>query len=77
MCFPVIQIDVADYCEKISTDISLVTDVYEHALMAVVPRPRYLFGIASHWVWLIQFMPEWMSDWLLALKRAVPLAARV
>lgn len=48
-------------------DTKPVIDAYIHALTASYPHARYLVG---NWIWLaliIQSLPEWISDRILAL----------
>jgi hypothetical protein len=43
-----------------------VVDAYEHALLACIPRVRYVVGTDALLLWLpLQWMPEWFSDHVL------------
>jgi len=43
-----------------------VVDAYQHALLGTYPRARYLVGFDAKFIWMpIQWMPEWLGDWLL------------
>jgi len=49
-----------------SSRVSDVLDAYEHALLGVRPRARYVVGNDARFFWLpIQAMPEWLGDWIL------------
>src|SRR6218665_1414521 len=41
-----------------------VVDAYEHALLGLYPRARYLVGWDARVVVWIQALPEWIGDWL-------------
>src|SRR6218665_171327 len=49
---------------QVSERFSDVVDAYEHALLGLYPRARYLIGWDARVVVWIQALPEWMGDWL-------------
>jgi len=59
-----------------------VVDVYEHAVLAVRPRARYVVGHDARFLWLpIQALPEWLGDSVLRAvfnnhSSAIPAAAK-
>ena len=63
---------------KASDRFSDVVDAYEHALLGLYPRARYVVGWDA-WVFIwIQALPEWMADWLsVHLYSNMPLPACV
>lgn len=63
---------------KGSERFSDVVDAYEHALLGLYPRARYVVGWdATLFIW-IQALPEWLGDWLFSqLYSDSPLPARV
>ena len=60
----------------VSERIHDVLDAYEHALLGLYPRARYIVGKDAKYIWLpIQAMPEWMGDAFLRLvskNRPIP-----
>jgi len=43
-----------------------VVDAYQHALLGLYPRARYMVGADAKYIFLpIQWMPEWLGDWAL------------
>jgi len=56
--------------KQLPSDLSPVVDVYEHALLASYPRPRYLVGNGAAFIAVLAMMPEYISDWLLSLTMA-------
>lgn len=49
-----------------STRPSDVVDAYEHALLALFPRERYVVGRDARYVFIpIHSLPEWLGDWIL------------
>ena len=64
----------------VSDKIQDVVDAYEHALLGMYPRARYVVGKDAKLVWLpIQAMPEWLGDGLLRLlakNRPIPKALK-
>lgn len=63
---------------KATERFSDVVDAYEHALLGLCPRARYLVGWdAKLFIWM-QALPEWMGDWLvLQMHSDTPLPACV
>ena len=64
-----------------STRLSDVLDAYEHALLGVYPRARYVVGKDARFLWLpIQALPEWLGDWILeslsGKNRPIPAAVK-
>ena len=57
------------FIERVSSErISDVVDAYEHAVLGLVPRSRYLIGFDANYVWIpIGFLPEWLGDLILDL----------
>ena len=55
-----------------------VVNAYESALLASYPRARYVVGLDARCLWIPtgSWMPEWLSDYLLAHQnnRPVPQA---
>jgi NAD(P)-dependent dehydrogenase (short-subunit alcohol dehydrogenase family) len=48
-----------------SYDFDKVVDAYQHALLGLFPRARYMVGADAKFIFLpIQWMPEWMGDWV-------------
>ena len=47
------------------SDLSPVVDAYEHALLAIYPRPRYTVGSGTSLMALLAALPESIGDWLL------------
>ena len=54
--------------DKLASDrISDVVDAYEHALLGVFPRARYVVGLDARFFFMpLQKLPEWLSDWIQA-----------
>src|SRR6218665_1530859 len=54
-----------------------VVDAYEHALLGLFPRARYMVGRDAVFIYLpIQWLPEWLGDWIFAkLDPDLPLPA--
>jgi NAD(P)-dependent dehydrogenase (short-subunit alcohol dehydrogenase family) len=53
--------------EMASPRVDDVVDAYQHALLGTYPRARYLVGFDAKFIWMpLQWMPEWLGDWLLA-----------
>lgn len=54
-----------------------VVDAYEHALLGLFPRARYMVGRDAVFIYLpIQWLPEWLGDWVFAkLDTDLPLPA--
>jgi len=49
-----------------SPRVSDVVNAYEHALLGLYPRARYVIGFDAKYIWLpLQWMPEWMGDMIL------------
>ena len=56
---------VTGYTRFGSTRFEDVVDAYEHALLSLYPRPRYVVGWDARILGRIMiYAPEWMSDWL-------------
>jgi len=60
-----------------SDRITDVVDAYEHALLGLFPRARYMVGRDAIFLYLpIQWMPEWLGDWVFEkLDTNIPLPA--
>jgi len=65
--------------EVSSARLNGVIDAYEHALLELCPRARYVVGNEARFLWLpIQALPEWLGDWILAsLNKNRPIPAAV
>uniref|UniRef100_A0A8C5MCE3 Uncharacterized protein n=1 Tax=Leptobrachium leishanense TaxID=445787 RepID=A0A8C5MCE3_9ANUR len=63
-----------DHIAKIcNTDLSLVTDCMEHALMAVYPRKRYSAGWDAKLIYLpLSYFPSVVTDFLLSIGMPKP-----
>ena len=58
--------DIGDLEKITSSRLSDVLDAYEHALLGVYPRTRYVVGNDARFLWLpVQALPEWLADWIL------------
>ena len=71
----VLKADVEKYLKLGSSDLCPVVDAYEHALMARVPRPRYLVGPKAFLWRILPLLPEWLLDKLIEAgnpDRAIP-----
>jgi len=54
-----------EWINQPSTRVDRVVDAYQHALLGVYPRARYVVGFDAKFVWLpLQWMPEWLGDWM-------------
>ena len=54
----------------ISTRPDDVVDTYEHALLAVFPRTRYLVGLDARYVlYFVTCLPERLGDWIVTKLR--------
>jgi 11-cis-retinol dehydrogenase len=60
-----------------SSRVSIVTDVFEHAILGRYPRARYVIGADAKFLFVpVAMLPEWLCDWILAtLDRNKPLPA--
>ena len=57
----------------VSDKLSDVIDTYEHALLARFPRARYVVGKDAKYFFLpMQWMPEWLGDWIMHLQSPLP-----
>jgi len=62
--------------DKISDKTWQVVDAYEHALLGMFPRARYMVGADAKFLWMpLQYMPEWLGDWLLMVLFKPPTPA--
>jgi len=53
-----------------------VVDAYEEALLALMPRARYLIGADANYFWLpLQMLPERLGDWILEYLAKPPIPA--
>ena len=65
-----VKTDVEEnYVNKGTGDISPVVDAYEHALLARVPRTRYLIGPTRHLFRVVAMLPDWLGDRLIGEPR--------
>ena len=64
MCVCVSGLKRIAEAEKVASPrIGEVTDAYEHALLGVYTRARYVVGRGAWFFWLpIQALPEWLGD---------------
>jgi NAD(P)-dependent dehydrogenase (short-subunit alcohol dehydrogenase family) len=64
-------------CRVTSTRVSDVVDAYEHAILGLHPRARYVVGNDARYLWLpVQALPECLGDWILDnLDRDKPVPA--
>jgi len=65
--------------EMFNDKIEMVVDAYEHALLGTFPRARYVVGWDAKLFFLpMQWLPEWLGDWLVELlfKPPVPAALK-
>jgi NAD(P)-dependent dehydrogenase (short-subunit alcohol dehydrogenase family) len=63
-----------------SARVSDVVDAYEHALLGLFPRARYVVGNDARYLWLpLQALPEWLGDWIIDhmdMDKPVPAATK-
>ena len=61
-----------------SSDLSPVVDAYEHALIARLPRARYIVGPNRTFWWSLMLIPDWLGDKLAMGNedRATPICAK-
>ena len=56
--------------------LSYVVDAYEHALFGLFPRARYVIGNDAKFIFVpIQWLPEWLGDFVLTKIMRLPLPA--
>ena len=56
-----------------SSDLHEVVQAYEHAVLGIFPRGRYVVGSdAKYNDWPLTLLPEWMSDIYLTRRALVP-----
>ena len=67
VCMFVLGLKAIRSVEKFTfPEMSDVLDAYEHALLGVYPRARYVVGNDARFFWLpLQALPEWLGDWIL------------
>lgn len=62
------------YERSVATDLGPVVDAYEHALLGVYPRARYVVGFDAKYIFSpIALAPEWLGDWILRRVNGAPL----
>ena len=63
-----------------SDNIQQVVDGYEHAMLSLMPRARYVIGKDAKFLWLpLQSLPEWLGDLILEKSnkdRPIPAALK-
>jgi len=59
-------------CEALPSDLTPVTDAFEHALLARYPRPRYRVGFSAVLMSVLAMLPEFIGDWILAKRLQLP-----
>jgi len=67
VCMCMLVLKAIRDAEKVSfPQMSDVLDAYEHALLGVYPRARYVVGYDARFFWLpLQALPEWLGDWIM------------
>ena len=63
------------YKDMVSPKLHLVIDAYEHAVLGLFPRGRYLVGVDALFMWILNFLPEWLYEKLLLTAAGLPLPA--
>jgi NAD(P)-dependent dehydrogenase (short-subunit alcohol dehydrogenase family) len=64
------------FANSVSPNVDHVVDAYVHALLGSCPRARYVVGYDAKFFFLpLQWMPEWLGDWLLHRLDSKPLPA--
>lgn len=70
----VAETELSAYETSAATDLGPVVDAYEHALLGVYPRARYMVGFDAKYIYNpIALAPEWLGDWILRRINDAPL----